>query len=255
MDRSRKNTALGSAVSGLFLSLVVGSSALLSACGSGAAGAQDLSFGSRKELPAANEVAQSGEQLDIAVRYLSFTDSNGTAVVNQGEVQEAMDYASRIWAQCGIGFRLENFQEIQAESIGTRFNPANYSELDQMRINTQQDTDLIFIATGKWNRSGTLGSSGSNCFSSFPGDEAEGIVCEKSSAASPTMIAHEVGHWVDLRHTNSPSTDGVDDTNAGNVGNNLMDHFVGPSNTEMTRGQCARARSAIAEWRRNAVLM
>lgn len=222
-------------------------------CGKDYAGGA-MEEGPRKELPSAQEVAGSDEMLTIAVRYLAFTDSSGAPVAQNGAVQQMVEGMSRYWRQCAIQFSLEEYQSIDAGSIGARYNPSNYSELDEMRMATQNDSQLTVIGTGAWNRSGSLGASGSNCYSSFPGDRAEGIVCEFKSAAKDFMMAHEVGHWLNLRHTNSPSTDAVDDTHSGNVAGNLMDHVVATSHDKMTPGQCYRAREAIGSHRRNAVM-
>ena len=232
---------------------LVAVSLISTSCGKDYAGGA-MEDGPRKELPSAQEVAGSDETLTIAVRYLAFTDSTGKAVAEQAAAQQMVEGMSRYWRQCNIQFALEEFKAIDAGSINARYNPSNYSELDEMRMATQNDSQLTLIGTGVWNRSGSLGNSGSNCYSSFPGDRAEGIVCEFKSAAKDFMMAHEVGHWLNLRHTNSPTTDAVDDTHSGNVANNLMDHVVAASHGDMTAGQCYRAREAIGSFRRNAVM-
>ncbi|MEW6055242.1 MAG: M12 family metallo-peptidase [Bdellovibrionota bacterium] len=224
-----------------------------SGSGSGTGGVN--AAGARRELPSAEDVANGSDLLTIAVRYLSFRDSSGTAVASESKVRNMIDNdVAAVWRQCGISFKLERYEAVDASYANARYSPANYSELNQMRINTQSENDLVIIGTGTWNRAGDLGNSGSNCYSSFPGDRAEGIVCEKKSAGSSLIMAHEVGHWLNLRHTNSPTTDAVNDTTSRNVAYNLMDHIVRPSNDELTKGQCVRARTAIGEWRRRAVL-
>lgn len=225
---------------------------LVTACGKDYAAGQEMA--GRRPLPSAEEVAGGTDMLTIAVKYISFRDSNGGTVVDEGAARNVVDKMSNYWRQCNIQFALETYETVAPGDIGARYNPANYSELDEMRIAAHSDMHMIVIATGAWNRSGSLGNSGSNCYSSFPGDAAEGIVCEQKSAAKEAMMAHEAGHWVNLRHTNNPGTDGVDDTNAGNVGNNLMDHVVATYNDDLTAGQCYRAREAIGRSRRASVM-
>lgn len=225
----------------------------VTACGSEAGRGPGSEFLGRRELGAADVVANSNEQLKVAVRYLAFRGGDG-AVAKRDAVEKMVSHMSDVWSQCYIGFMLENYSEIEPSGINAQFSPANYSELDSMREATQSDSDLEIIGSGKWNRAGDLGNSGSNCYSSFPGDQAQGIVCEASSAASPTIMAHEVGHWLNLYHTDDPTSDYIDDTTWQNQAGNLMLHLVAPTNTELTHGQCARARSAIAKFRRGAVV-
>lgn len=226
---------------------------MATACGKDYAAGQQVE--GRRELPSAEEVAAGSDMLTIAVKYISFNSADGGTVVDEAAARNVVDKMSHYWRQCNIQFALEQYQTISPSDIGARYNPANYSELDEMRIAAHSDMHLIMIATGSWNRSGSLGNSGSNCYSSFPGDAAEGIVCEQKSAAKEAMMAHEAGHWVNLRHTNSPGTDGVDDTNSGNVSNNLMDHVVATYHDDLTAGQCYRAREAIGRSRRATVMM
>lgn len=223
---------------------------VLTACGGAPNGG--LSEG-RKELGSASEVAASTDDLKIAVHYVAFKDSAG-AVISEATAKQMLGEASQKWAQCNISFALEKYDAIDPSSIGAQISPANYSELDFMREKLQTNSDLLVIATASWNRSGDLGNTGSNCFSSFPGDEAEGIVCEAGVLTNSLLLSHEVGHWLNLIHTDDPNADYVDDTTAANASVNLMSHFVSPSNNQLTPGQCARARSSIADSRRNAVL-
>lgn len=223
------------------------------ACGKDYAGGVD-GGGGRRELPSAQEVAGSSDMLTIAVHYVSFRDGSGAPVVDEGAARSVVENISNYWRQCNIQFSIESFDAIDPTSVGARYNPSNYSELDNMRTAMQNGNSLLMIATGTWNRSGTLGNSGSNCYSSFPGDAAEGVVCEQKSSAKDFMLAHESGHWLNLRHTNDPSTDAVDDTNSGNVALNLMDHVVAASHDELTPGQCYRAREAIGSSRRGTVM-
>lgn len=226
---------------------------IATACGKDYAGGVD-GAATRRSLPSAQEIAGGSDTLALAVHYVSFRDSSGNVVVDQAAAQKAVQSMSNYWRQCHIEFALESYESIDPSTIGARFNPANYSEIDDIRHAMQNDRTLLMVATGTWNRSGTLGNSGSNCYSSFPDDSADGLVCEQKSAAKDFMLAHEAGHWLNLRHTNDPSADGVEDTNSSNVSANLMDHVVAASHDQVTAGQCYRAREAIGTSRREIVM-
>lgn len=225
----------------------------ITGCGGDPRGGTEGGDGARRLLPSADEVAKSSDMLTIAVRYVSYRDSNGGVVADEQSVRDMLDYTSKIWAQCNIGLELVSYEVIEPSSIGEPYNPQSYSDIDRVRMKLQDDKHMLIIGSGTWGRSnGSLGSA--NCYSSFPGDEADGLICENKSASSPVIMAHEVGHWFYLKHTNNPSTDGVDDTASSNVGLNLMGNVIARSDDEMTQGQCERARRSVGEFRRNTVL-
>lgn len=232
---------------GVLLSLVtLLSSFAVTACGSGngaAGGSADLSSpgladGLRRTLPSADEVAKSSDYLKVAVKYVSYRDSNGTVVADEPSVRDMLARTTSVWAQCNIGLELTQYDVVEPDSSGLSYNPGTYSEIDRARMKFQDDRHLLIMGTGSWGRNANLGSA--NCYSSFPGDDADGIICESRTAVSGMVISHEIGHWLYLTHTGPDS--------------NLMDPLVGPSDDAITDAQCERARRTIGEFRRNAVL-
>src|SRR5687768_5021149 len=87
-----------------FASLItmVAAAFAITACGSEYNGG--LTIFPRKELASPEEVAEGGEELTIAVRYLAFTDSEGNAVVSEDSIRKAVDHMSDVWSKCNIGF-------------------------------------------------------------------------------------------------------------------------------------------------------
>ncbi|MBI3557377.1 MAG: hypothetical protein HY074_14020 [Deltaproteobacteria bacterium] len=201
------------------------------------------------------DAAKEAKPLVIGVRYLAFRNpANSQAVAAEADVSTMVKEMNTVWSQCNLTFQLEEYKQVDPREYNARYSPANYSELDNLREATENSRYLTLIATGPWNRSGTLGASGSNCYSSFPGDAADGVVCESRVAVSPMLHAHEAGHWFGLYHTDDPNADGIADTTAENSGQDLMNHFVRPEDRLLTPGQCERARQTVAHSRTAATL-
>jgi hypothetical protein len=199
---------------------------------------------------AADDSAPTGH-IEVSVHYMAFRDETGQALTDENTIKGALDKMSSEWSQCDVGFKLEKFEAIDPSVLGARYSPANYTELDEMRQKGQTNHDLLIVGTGPWDRTGTLGDSGSNCYSSFPGDSAQGIICERSQAASPSMLSHESGHWMNLMHPDDPSNDGSDGTKSNDISINLMNHMVAPENKQLLPQQCQRARAAVQQYRKS----
>lgn len=244
-------------ISKIVLSLMTLTTAFaMNSCGSadqGSGGTAVSDFrSSGKEMPVPEILSTSSDQLTVGVRYVALTDSQGNAAANEATVRQMIDEMSQVWQNCHVNFKLHSFEVVSPASIGETYNPTSYGIIDDIRVKLRKDDALLMVATGKWGRGNNLGSA--NCYSSFPGDQADGIICETGPASRRTIMAHEVGHWFDLRHTNDPSTDGVDDTSWTNVVRNLMDRLIAPENTDISVGQCARARASLGHFRKHAIL-
>lgn len=243
MDRIIENRTHARA-KGIFFSLLALSTGLVAtACGNGATGGTmdgSTSTGNdfRRELPAPDEVARSSDFLAVAVKYVSYRDSNGAVVADEQSVRDMIASASKVWERCNIGLELATYEVVDPSAYGLAYNPGTYDEIDRARMEFEDDRHILIMGTGTWGRGRDLGSA--NCYSSFPGDAADGVICEKKSAVSATLMAHEVGHWFYLKHTGPDS--------------NLMDPIIAPSDVTITDAQCERARRTIGESRRNSVL-
>lgn len=210
----------------------------LVACGSGADAGGFLSLG-RRDIASAEVISKNNEELTVAVRYMSFRESSGGAIVDEATVKGMMGKISDVWSQCNISFVLEAYEVLDPSGIGAKMSPNSFYDIDTLRTKLQTDSDLLMVATGPWGRDGDLGNP--NCYSSFPGDEADGIVCEQKVTGNGNLLAHEVGHWLDLVHTSTGGT-------------NLMSPVISPANSEISADQCATARTAIANSRTKTIV-
>lgn len=231
--------------------LIVVCAVTLSACSEADSAGQSGDQALRKDLPSPSIVANSSDYLNVAVHYVSYVDSGNAAVIAEPAVREMLAGVSDAWKQCLIGLTLEKYETLNPASLGETYNPGQYSEIDSVRQRLTDGNSLLMIASGAWGRNGNLGTA--NCYSSFPGDAADGVICEGWAAANVNLLAHEVGHWFNLRHTNSSVDDYVGDTIPGNTSFNLMESIIGVNQRYLTNGQCARARENLAQWRRNAI--
>jgi hypothetical protein len=175
---------------------------------------------------------ESGEErLCVALKYVAYADEAGKPVVSQAQAIDNVAKINGAWDQCGISFQIDQYEAIDPADYGLTFATANQSELDSIRQALMSNDKLLIVTTGKWNRAGSLGSTGANAWTTMPGDNIDGAVLESSVSAFPLIIAHEIGHYLSLGHVNDPS--------------DLMNPVIHTNSSKLTASQCAAARDAI----------
>ena len=168
------------------------------------------------------------------MRYVSLKQNTGdTKAPTQGDAQSLMTNMSEVWSQCNVKFVLDDYQAPVAADVNLRYNPADQSDLDTMRTAYDDGKHAVFVATGKWNRSGgDLGNDGSNGWSTIPGMSPSGTVVEAPVNTNTLLISHEAGHlFGGLMHVTGSSQ--------------LMNHFVSPQTTSLSSSECKEARAAV----------
>lgn len=171
----------------------------------------------------------------IGLKYVVYKDSKGTPVVSQAEAISNLETINNIWSQCKIAFQIEEFLAVDPTQDGLVFNTANDSDLDQIRKTYDDTTHFLLVTTGKWNRAGTLGNTGANAWANMPGDILAGVVMESPVGTYPNIIAHELGHYLNLDHLGNSA--------------NLMNPIIYDTSTSLSSSQCSAAKSAIkAYW-------
>lgn len=175
----------------------------------------------------------SGNQICLSVKYVSYVDPSTLAPVTaQDQAIANVTAANELWSGCGVAYEIEQFQTVSAAEHGLSFSPSNMIELDQARSAFAVGTELLVISTGTWNRSGTLGNSTANAWTTMPGAGPFGTVLEAPVSTLGAIIAHELGHYLSLVHV----ADEFD----------LMNPIVYDDSTVITPTECSSSRAAAA---------
>jgi hypothetical protein len=170
----------------------------------------------------------------LAVKYVVYDDSKGSAVVDDKAAIRNIDAINRIWSECNIGFQIDKYVAANPTQYKLAFNTANLSDLNSIRKTFQDSSTLLVVTTGSWNRSGTLGNTGANAWTNMPGEGVYGVVMESDVGTYSNIIAHELGHYLNLDHVNDES--------------DLMNPIIYDGSTTLTQSQCNEARAAVSNY-------
>jgi hypothetical protein len=171
----------------------------------------------------------------LALKYVAYRDAQDRPLVEEREARELLAAVNRIYSTCSIQFQLEEFQAARPEEHRLSFQPSRMRELDPIRSSFEDPSRLVVIATGPWNRSGGLGSDGANAWTMMPGDRPSGTVVESTFARNVNLLAHELGHYLNLEHRT--------------VRENLMNPVIYRDSVQLDPAQCDDIRSAATTWR------
>jgi hypothetical protein len=168
---------------------------------------------------------------------VAYIDRQGNEVESELDAIRDVNFANQIWRECGIQFQLERYENVQPQEFELRYQTRNYEELNEIRERFSDPRRLLVVATGKWDRTGSLGNSWANAWTNMPGESQYGVVLERTVTSYPQILAHELGHYLSLGHDEDPR--------------NLMHPVVARNSTELTRQECQSARWAVRTyWRK-----
>jgi hypothetical protein len=184
----------------------------------------------RAELPCAD---QNSNHLCIALKYASFQDSSGAPIVTNPQAKQNITAVNTLWSQCHIQFYVESYTQIDPKSYGLAYSSSTSDDLQSVRGALSDGNTLLVAITGQW--SGNLGSQSANAWTSLPPVGPFGSVFEQSVAKYPNLIAHELGHSLNLSHESDSF--------------NVMNPVVYSNSLNLTDTQCSEARAtAISFW-------
>jgi hypothetical protein len=187
--------------------------------------------GSRPEI---GDSCQSNDtnQLCLALKYVVYQDSTGTPVVTDDGTVANLEAINDVWSQCDIAFEIENYEAVDPSSEGLLYHTSTSGQLNTVRSAFEDSRTLLVVTTGNW--SGTLGAGSANAWTMMPGGSPYGVVLEAAVASYPNIIAHELGHYLNLDHI-ADSTE-------------VMNAVIYTSSTQLTSSQCSTARSAAINY-------
>jgi hypothetical protein len=171
----------------------------------------------------------------LGIKYAVYQNGNNGAILSEQEAIENVKGINDLWKQCNVGFQIDQFSQVEPERNSLNYEPGNLEELPQIRSQLGGEDTLLVVTTGQWNRRGTLGNTGANAWTSLPGDFPFGVVLEQSVATFSNIIAHELGHYLNLLHV-------------GDSGN-LMNPIIYPDSNRIASDQCELSRTtALSSW-------
>ena len=171
--------------------------------------------------------------LCVAVKVVSYQDSAGRPILSQAQAQANLSGVNQLWSQCHVQFTLESYQAVAASSFGLPYSPTEQDALADVRSTFENSDTLLVTATGQW--SGTLGAGAANAWTELPATGPFGVVMEASVSSVSGLLAHELGHYLDLQHTSDVY--------------NVMNPTVFANSINIIDSQCSTARAtAISFW-------
>jgi hypothetical protein len=168
------------------------------------------------------------DRICLSLKYVAYRDGNGAPTVSQAQTLTNLTQINRIWSACDIAFEIGQYEAIDPSDYGLNYNTPTSAELSTIRRQLVGDDTLLVVTTGTW--AGTLGAGSANAWTSMPGGGPYGVVLEEPVGDFPNIVAHELGHYLNLDHYSSTT--------------NVMNPQIGTASTGLTSAQCSAARSA-----------
>lgn len=171
-------------------------------------------------------------QICLGLKYVVYEDNSAVPVVTSDQALSNIDEMNSVWSQCNIAFQVDDFVSVKPSTLGLNYNTSTSGELSTIRQKLADSEKLVVVTTGTW--SGTLGSGSANAWTAMPGSGLYGAILEATVGDYPNIIAHELGHYLNLGHASDAS--------------NLMNPVIYSTSTAITSSQCNGARAAVSAY-------
>ncbi len=168
----------------------------------------------------------------LALKWVSYLDSRGAPTITESTARATLEGVNKLWSQCKLSFSVSSFELVRAEDQGLQYSLKNMSELEKVRAQFSEGNALLVVVSGPWDRSGTLRSA--NAWTILPGALQSGAIIEKTVGENVNLVAHELGHYLNLTHLTEPT--------------GLMSPVVYSRSTALSSGECDRARAAAVNF-------
>ena len=177
------------------------------------------------------------DHICLALKYVVYQDDSNQTRFSKNDALRNIQGVNQVWSQCNIGFQVQEYVASTPKELNLSYDPTNSSELSVIRSDFANESQLLIVTTGAWDRSGSLGYTPANAWTSTPGEPPYGVVLERPVGGFSNLIGHELGHYLDLGH----------ESNASNV----MNPIVYSTSTELSSDQCVAAReAALSYWKK-----
>lgn len=184
----------------------------------------------RPELPCGDS---DSSHLCLALNYVAYQGSGPAMMVSRNQASSNVSQVNTVWAQCHIQFFVEQYSAVDPTTRGLAYQPSTGAELTGVREAFAEANQLLVVTTGQWR--GDLGADGANAWTVLPSVGPFGVVMEGMIGSTSNLIAHELGHYLNLEHANDVY--------------NAMNPIIYGNSINLTDAQCAEARAtAISFW-------
>lgn len=182
------------------------------------------------------------DQLCIGLKYVVFKKAKGQPSLPLQDAAENIRTANRVWKKCGIAFQIDKYTAVDPGEHQVKYNLADYKDLTAVRRTFGEPDKLLIAATGAWNRKGTLGNTTANAWTSLPPAHAAGkkdgpfgAIIEAPVATNGHLVAHELGHYLNLLHAQKDTS--------------VMNPVIYRRSVDVSPDECALARdTARVAW-------
>jgi hypothetical protein len=217
---------------------ILGSLGLFAACGSSQDANGKVLGADGQEVPAAFLPEVDGanpndpNHINLALKIVSYKDDAGKPVLSKDQMPTVLKQMNAIMKPCNMSYRIEKVEEVNPKDMGLPFHPSSMGDLDPIRSKFDENKYLVVVNTGSW-------SLPANAWTAMPGQTPSGAVLEAVVADSAGIMAHELGHYLNLDH--------VSDTA------DLMNPIIYDSSTKLEDWQCTAMRQAAMTVRAEAI--
>jgi len=209
----------------LAITIVAAALTALSACNASSYSDGDRSPGGSAATITEGCHSSDPSHLCIGVKYVVYKRADGRPVATEDTVVSNLAEINRIWKECDIGFQVEKLEFVDPTLKGLSHGTAAATETEQIRQAYAEPNTFLIATTEEWNTT-------KNAWTNPPGSATHGAVIEGAVANYPSIIAHELGHYMSLDHVAGPSTA-------------LMYYAIVPHPDPVSAGECAQARASV----------
>ncbi|MGK5085259.1 hypothetical protein WDW37_18380 [Bdellovibrionota bacterium FG-1] len=170
-------------------------------------------------------------QICLGVKYVVYQGLNGRIEIDHKIAENNLKLVNLIWKRCDLSFQVDEFLQVKPLDFGLRYQAADFSDLEHVRNTFGSDRSLLVVTTAAWDRSSALGKTTANAWTTMPGSRPLGIVLEQGVGAFGNIIAHELGHYLNLYHFPDE--------------NDVMSSIIYSRSRDLSSAQCELARNTV----------